>query len=145
MGLADIIAAYIGTAVLQNDGFLELQRIDVAQQFGCAPSQINYVLSTRFTPEHGYCVMSRRGGGGYIRITRISVDRDALIMHTVNAIGQSVDASTAMALLQNLHSVLPDNICALMIAAVDDVALRTVPLPLRDCVRASILKRILTR
>ena len=143
MGLSDIIAQYIRGALEDSEGILELQRVDIAQQFSCAPSQINYVISTRFTPEHGYLVVSRRGGGGYIRISRVLSGRDALVMHTINALGSRVDALTAAALLQNLSSVLPDEICAVMAAAVDNNALRPVPSACRDEARASILKRCL--
>lgn len=143
MGLSDIIAKYIQNALEDTEGTLELQRIDIAQQFGCAPSQINYVISTRFTPEHGYLVVSRRGGGGYIRISRVTTGREALIMHTINIVGKSADAATAAALLQNLRNVMPDEMCLLLLAAVDDNALRPVPFEYRDETRASILKRCL--
>ena len=70
LGISDIIAGFIQQELDQAGGALELQRADLAQRFNCVPSQINYVMSTRFSPEHGYIVESRRGGGGYIRITR---------------------------------------------------------------------------
>ncbi|NLM61617.1 MAG: CtsR family transcriptional regulator, partial [Clostridiales bacterium] len=65
MGLSDLIAEFIHNALNASDGVLELQRSELAEYFGCVPSQINYVISTRFSPEHGYIVESRRGGGGY--------------------------------------------------------------------------------
>ena len=71
MGISDIIAGFIQQELEEAGGALELQRSDLAQRFNCVPSQINYVMSTRFSPEHGYIVESRRGGGGYIRITRV--------------------------------------------------------------------------
>lgn len=71
MGISDLIAGFIQDALDEANGVLELQRSDLAQRFGCVPSQINYVMSTRFSPEHGYIVESRRGGGGYIRIRRV--------------------------------------------------------------------------
>ena len=74
LGISDIIAGFIQQELDQAGGALELQRADLAQRFNCVPSQINYVMSTRFSPEHGYIVESRRGGGGYIRITRVQVD-----------------------------------------------------------------------
>ena len=69
MGISDVIAGFIQEALDEANGVLELQRSDLAQRFGCVPSQINYVMSTRFSPEHGYIVESRRGGNGYIRIS----------------------------------------------------------------------------
>ena len=80
MGITDMIAGFIQEALDDAGGVLEMQRGDLAQRFGCVPSQINYVMSTRFSPEHGYIVESRRGGGGYIRITRVHVDRQTLMI-----------------------------------------------------------------
>ena len=81
---------------------LEVQRSELAQRFNCVPSQINYVMSTRFSPERGYIVESRRGGNGYIRITRVQVDRQTLMMHVINSLGSSVDLASARAILSNL-------------------------------------------
>ena len=88
MGMSDVIANFIND-LLKDGSTAELQRSELASKFGCVPSQINYVISTRFSPERGYIVESRRGGGGYIRIHRVQSDPKLLIMHTVNAIGES--------------------------------------------------------
>ena len=90
MGISDVIASFIQSALDETDGVLELQRSDLAQRFNCVPSQINYVMSTRFSPEHGYIVESRRGGNGYIRITRVRTDRKTLLMHVINSIGDEL-------------------------------------------------------
>ena len=82
-----------------EDGVLEVQRSDLAQRFNCVPSQINYVMSTRFSPERGYIVESRRGGNGYIRITRVRVDRQTLLMHVINSLGERMDLPSARAIL----------------------------------------------
>ena len=74
MGTSDRIARFILDALESADGTAELQRSSLADRFGCVPSQINYVIATRFSPERGYMVESRRGGGGYIRITRVQPD-----------------------------------------------------------------------
>ncbi|MBO5645957.1 MAG: CtsR family transcriptional regulator, partial [Clostridia bacterium] len=74
MRISDSIADFI-SELLRREGEVELQRNLLADRFNCVPSQINYVISTRFTPEHGYVVESRRGGGGYIRITRLANPR----------------------------------------------------------------------
>ena len=73
MKMSDLITARI-LQLLNDSGtnVAEIQRNELASVIGCVPSQINYVLSSRFTPEHGYIIESRRGGGGYIRITRVS-------------------------------------------------------------------------
>ena len=71
MRLSDEITAYILHMLDQTAGEAELQRNELAEELGCVPSQINYVLTSRFTPEQGYIVESRRGGGGYIRVRRV--------------------------------------------------------------------------
>ncbi len=92
MGISDLIASFLQDSLdTAEDGVLEVQRSDLAQRFNCVPSQINYVMSTRFSPERGYIVESRRGGNGYIRITRVQVDRQTLMMHVINSLGDSVD------------------------------------------------------
>ena len=84
MGISDLIASFLQESLEEADGgVLEVQRNDLAQRFNCVPSQINYVMSTRFSPERGYIVESRRGGNGYIRITRVRVDRQTLLMQAV--------------------------------------------------------------
>ena len=70
MGMSDLIASFINEMLAEEDGIAELQRAELASRFNCVPSQINYVISSRFTPEQGYIVESRRGGGGYVRIVQ---------------------------------------------------------------------------
>jgi len=126
-------------------GTAELQRAELAHKFNCVPSQINYVISTRFSPEHGYIVESRRGGGGYIRITRVAMEQEMLIMHTVNAIGDRVDVNTAAALVANLRQggAISDAETRLILSATGNNALRPARPEDRDALRASILKQIL--
>ena len=145
MGISDLIAGFIQEALDEANGVLELQRSDLAQRFGCVPSQINYVMSTRFSPEHGYIVESRRGGGGYIRITRVHMDRQALLMHVINSVGDELDGHSARAILGNLaQSEAIDHMAAqAALWALSDSALRTVPKERRDALRADILKQIL--
>lgn len=145
MGISDMIAGFIQEALDEANGVLELQRGDLAQRFGCVPSQINYVMSTRFSPEHGYIVESRRGGGGYIRIRRVQMDRQALLMHVINSIGDELDGRSAQAILSNLAQSEAVDAAAAQTAlwALSDSALRTVPKERRDALRADILKQIL--
>ena len=145
MGISDMIAGFIQEALDEAHGVLELQRSDLAQRFGCVPSQINYVMSTRFSPEHGYIVESRRGGGGYIRITRVHMDRQTLLMHVINSVGDELDGHSARAILGNLaQSEAIDHMAAqAALWALSDSALRTVPKERRDALRADILKQIL--
>ena len=145
LGISDIIAAFINEVLSDTGGTAELQRAELANRFNCVPSQINYVISTRFSPEHGYVVESRRGGGGYIRIKRVAMDSELLLMHTVNAIGDRVDANTAAALIKNLlhNDVISDNEAKLILTSTGSNALRPANPLERDVLRASILKHIL--
>ena len=145
MRISDIIAGFIDDMLSEAGGTAELQRAELANRFNCVPSQINYVISTRFSPEHGYIVESRRGGGGYIRITRVEMEPEILIMHTVNAIGWRVDINTAEALVANLRqsSAIDSTEASLILSAIGNNALRPAMPEERDALRASILKQIL--
>ncbi|NLB29532.1 MAG: CtsR family transcriptional regulator, partial [Clostridiales bacterium] len=129
MGISDLIAGFIGELLTESDGSAEIQRAELANRFNCVPSQINYVISTRFSPEHGYIVESRRGGNGYIRITRVKPDPERLVMHTVNVVGDELDIRTSIALIGNLlqsGSVSAEQ-AKLLLAATGVSALRGAP------------------
>jgi transcriptional regulator CtsR len=146
MGISDLIAAFLQESLEESgDGVLEVQRSDLAQRFNCVPSQINYVMSTRFSPERGYIVESRRGGNGYIRITRVRVDRQTLLMHVINSLGEGVDLPSVRAILANLAEAeaLEETLARTILAAVNDKALAAVPRQNRDAVRADILRNVL--
>lgn len=146
MGISDLIAGFLQDCLDETgDGVLEVQRGELAQRFNCVPSQINYVMSTRFSPERGYIVESRRGGNGYIRITRVQVDRETLLMHVINSLGDQVDLPSARAILGNLaeSGALTGDLARTLLSAVGDKALGAVPRELRDQVRADILKNVL--
>ena len=102
-------------------------------------------MSTRFSPEHGYIVESRRGGGGYIRITRVRMDRQELLMHIIGSIGDELDSHSARALLTNLvqSEALERTAAQTALWATSDTALRAVPKEHCDALRADILKQIL--
>ncbi len=145
VGTSDLIARFIQSELEAANGVLELQRSDLAQRFGCVPSQINYVMSTRFSPEHGYIVESRRGGGGYIRITRVRMDRHTLLMHVINSVGDCLDLASARAILSNLvqSQALEAQVGQTLLWALSDSALRAVPKEQRDILRAGIFKQVL--
>jgi len=145
MGVSDVIAGFIGEMLREMGGTAELQRAELASRFNCVPSQINYVISTRFSPEHGYIVESRRGGGGYIRITRVVMEPKMLVMHTVNAIGEKIDINTVAALVKNLRQsgAISEAAARLLISATGSNALRPARPEERDTLRASILKQML--
>jgi transcriptional regulator CtsR len=146
VGISDLIASFLQDCLdASGDGVLEVQRNDLAQRFNCVPSQINYVMSTRFSPERGYIVESRRGGNGYIRITRVQVDRQTLLMHVINSLGEEIDLPSVRAILGNLNQAgaLDGDLARTLLAAVGDKALAAVPRDLRNRVRAGILKNVL--
>ncbi len=145
MGTSDMIASFIMDVLEDAGGIAELQRANLAERFSCVPSQINYVISTRFSPEHGYIVESRRGGGGFIRITRVQVSPERLIMHTVNAVGDSLDLRTAAAFVSNMlgSDALEEKTANLILTAIGDQALRPIAPEYRDIVRATIFKQLM--
>lgn len=90
--LSDKIEEFIKIMIEEStDNYLEIQRNELAYSFQCAPSQINYVLATRFTINRGYYIESRRGGGGCIKITWVNMNNDDYIKSTVwNNIGDNI-------------------------------------------------------
>ena len=144
MATSDLIARFI-LQELDSQGFAELRRSSLAEQFSCVPSQINYVISTRFSPERGYVVESRRGGGGYICIRRVKPSPGQLVMHIINSVGSSLEAGTAAAFVSNMlgDGTISESSAKLIRAATSDSALRPVPQQYRDEVRAAIFKQML--
>ena len=145
MGISDLIAAFIQSELEAADGVLELQRSDLAQRFNCVPSQINYVMSTRFSPERGYIVESRRGGNGYIRISRVRMDRQTLLMHVINSLGAELDLPSARAILTNLaeSGAISTEAARCLLSAVSERALQSAPPVYRQAIRADIVKHVL--
>ncbi len=145
MGITDNVAEYILNMLKEADGIAEIQRNELASTLGCVPSQINYVITSRFTPEQGYVVESKRGGGGYIRITRSIVGKTATIMHIINSVGNSLDTASASAILKNMvySKVITSNEAYVIASVVSNRTLVDVPNNVKDNVRASIFKNIL--
>lgn len=100
---SDIIEVFLKELIQQQNGELELKRNELAGHFNCAPSQINYVLATRFTVNRGYVVTSRKGGGGYIRITSIDMARNEYILHIINQIGDSCSEAEGLQVINGLY------------------------------------------
>ncbi len=129
-----------------EDGTLEIGRNELAEYFNCAPSQINYVLKSRFTSYKGYYIESRRGGSGYIRISRMEMPEDDLVQSLLNqVINSDITSDKAKHVLNALYEQEALNLRErdIMIHAVDDNALRCVPAASRNHVRASIMKNML--
>ncbi len=145
MRMSDLVAQHILAMLDEQNGNAEIRRNELASDLGCVPSQINYVITSRFTPEQGYIVESRRGGGGYIRITRVKVDKGTAIMHIVNSIGNSIDKATAEIMINNMYnrSIIDVHTAKLLLAAMSERVFMEVPYQLRDVLRARIFKNML--
>ena len=147
MRLSDSIEQFIKELLSQESTEVELKRNELAEYFGCAPSQINYVLATRFSPDHGYLTESRRGGGGYIRIVRVVQSGSQRLMYLVNdRIGDSLGEEECLRLISQLKEqmIITADEAALMASAVSTRAL-SVPVPdiLKDAMRAKMMKSML--
>ncbi len=146
MKISDLITNEILRMLNESDeNTAEIQRNDFASIIGCAPSQINYVLSSRFTPEHGYIIESRRGGGGYIKISRVVMRKSTALMHIINSIGDSIDMMSARIVIDNClqSELISREVARMMYAALSNNVMRSVPVILQDGLRAAILKEML--
>ncbi|CZR06923.1 CtsR family transcriptional regulator [Trichococcus ilyis] len=102
--MSDIIEAYI-KKILNAEEQIEIRRNEMADRFNCVPSQINYVINTRFTEQQGYSVESKRGGGGYIRIMKVKIlDQAELLDKLIAIVGESISQKDAFAVTQNLYN-----------------------------------------
>ncbi len=145
MKISDLITAEILRMLNESEqNTAEIQRNEFASDIGCAPSQINYVLSSRFTPEHGYIIESRRGGGGYIRIKRVIMNHSSAIMHIINSIGDAIDIMSTRILIENCveTGLVNSDIAKIMFSAVNNNVMHKVAVEDRDYLRAAILKEM---
>ena len=144
--LSDSIEQFI-KELMREDAHIELRRNELAQHFGCAPSQINYVLATRFSVDHGYIIESRRGGGGYVRIVRMKTQGERNFLDVLlGRVGNSVDEETANAIISNLkeRKMLTGREAALMRSAVSRNAL-ALPISAKDVLRAAVFRNMLVQ
>ena len=147
MNISDLITKSIQVMLADANGVAEIQRNELAGKMGCVPSQINYVIASRFTPEQGYLVESRRGGGGYIRIFRMEQDTSEHILHLLNdRIGDSIPALEASQLISQIleRGLVTQGEASLILAAVNPQAMSLpISAAMKDALRAKILKNIL--
>lgn len=144
--LSDSIEQFI-KELMCDEAHIELRRNELAQHFGCAPSQINYVLATRFSVDHGYIIESRRGGGGYVRIMRMQEREEGNLLESLlERVGNSVDEETANAIITHLKDLklVTVNEAALMRAGVSRNAL-ALPISAKDVLRAAVLRNMLVQ
>jgi transcriptional regulator CtsR len=144
--LSDIIESFLKGLIIEEEGAVEIQRNELANRFNCVPSQINYVISTRFTAEKGYYVESRRGGGGCISIKRLNIDSAGdYLMHIISSIGDRISQLTSEVFINNFvdYNIIEFREAVIMKAATSDKVLTDVPIVKRDYTRAAILKNML--
>lgn len=143
--MSETIEKFIKQMLAYAEGeTIDIQRNELANQLGCVPSQINYVISTRFTNDHGYIVESRRGGGGYIRIKRMQFEKPDYLAYIAEGIGDSVTAAEAEKFAKSCleAKLMSEREFRLIMSAVGDGTL-AVNRPHRDMIRAKILKNML--
>ena len=144
MRISDVIEEFIKDMLKDNDEFIEIQRNELAEHFKCVPSQINYVISTRFNPSQGYYVESKRGGGGHIRIRKVNITKGNYLMHIINSIGDTLTANEADIFISNLlsYKMINELEAKLLKVATSDKVL-TVSQDIKDSLRANIFKNML--
>lgn len=142
--MSDIIADMILDMFDENNSTIQIRRNDLASRLGCVPSQINYVITSRFTPEQGYRIESRRGGGGCIYITRAN-SKDSAIVALINSIGEELDERTARAQIYNLNyqGLIDERSAKLLIAATADSNFKGIEANEKNSIRAKQFKQML--
>lgn len=143
MRMSDIIEKFIKELFNEKDS-IEIQRNELAEYFNCAPSQINYVISTRFKPSQGYYVESRRGGGGNIRIKKVNITKSDYFMHIINNIGNILSNQEVDVYISNLlsYKIISELEAKLLRVATSDNVLK-ITQPQRDILRGNIFKNML--
>lgn len=142
--LCEVIEDFIKDMIKEADGIIEIQRNEMANKFNCVPSQINYVIDTRFTVERGYYVESKRGGGGHIRIKEVHLRGSNYLMHLITSAGDSISQQVAEAFIVNLkdYNIITVREALLLRAAISDKTIGP-SLHEKDHLRASIIKNML--
>lgn len=142
--VSDIIEEFIKDLFDDDSSEIEIQRNDLAEKFNCVPSQINYVISTRFKPAQGYYVESKRGGGGHITIKKINITKSEYLMHIINNMGDSLTNGDVDRLISDFltYKLVNEREAKLLRVATSDNVL-ILPKEIRDNLRANILKNML--
>ena len=145
MLLSEHIARLIEEMIEEGEGTASVRRNDLAAKLGCVPSQVSYVISSRFTPQKGYITESRRGGGGYIRIVRAPRSKNGYLTHFFHAMGDSISTEEARAYIRNLqdNQIISAREASIVTAALCTSALDRIQPAGRNMVRADILRHIL--
>ena len=144
MRMSDIIEEFIKDLFTDDSDCIEISRNDLAEHFNCVPSQINYVISTRFKPSQGYYVESKRGGGGHIKIRKIDVTKSSYLMHIITNIEDTLTSQDVDIFISDLLSygiVNKKEAKLLKVATSDNILI--IPTQYRDSLRANIFKNML--
>lgn len=143
MRMSDMIEDFIKD-LFEEEDLVEIQRNDLAQKFNCVPSQINYVIATRFKPSQGYYVESKRGGGGSIKIKKVNITKSNYFMHIINSIEDSLTAQEVDIFISNFlsYNMVSTIEAKLLKVATSDNVLK-IEQPTRDELRARIFKNML--
>lgn len=143
MRMSDVIEEFIKNLFDDEDN-IEIRRNELAEQFNCVPSQINYVISTRFGPAQGYYVESRRGGGGSIKIKKINITKSNYLMHIITNIGDKISNNEVDIFISNFisYGIITAKEAKLLKVATSDNVL-AVPQQIKDNLRANIFKNML--
>mgnify|MGYP004472331693 FL=1 len=145
MRMSDVIEDFIKDLFDEDESdLIEIQRNELAQHFNCVPSQINYVISTRFKPSQGYYVESKRGGGGNIKIKKINNTKSDYIMHIINNIGKTITTNDIDILISDFltYNIITSQEAKLLKVATSDNVLK-LDKDIKDEVRARIFKNML--
>ena len=142
--MSDVIESYLKNVLLSNET-VEIRRSEIADQFNCVPSQINYVINTRFTIQQGYVVESKRGGGGYIRIMKVNLVDEMDVLNTLgDLIPPQLSVREANHLLQNLYeNELISKREAQMMALMMEKDTFPVSVKNRDEIRSNMMKKLI--
>ena len=143
MRIADMIEEFIKD-LFEEENYIEIQRNDLAEHFNCVPSQINYVIATRFKPSQGYYVESKRGGGGHIKIKKINITKSNYLMHIITNIGEKISSQEVDIFISNFLSenIITQREAKLLKVATSDNVLN-IQQDTKDSLRASIFKNML--
>ena len=143
MRISDVIEEFI-KQLFEGEDSIEIQRNDLAEQFNCVPSQINYVIATRFKPSQGYYVESKRGGGGYIKIRKVNITKSNYFMHIINSVEDILTAQEVDIFISNFlsYGMISEIEAKLLKVATSDNVLKLPP-QTRDEVRARIFKNMI--
>lgn len=142
---SDLIEAYL-KKILEDSEIIEIRRTEMAQQFNCVPSQINYVINTRFTIQRGYTVASKRGGGGYIRIEKVKIsDKHRFLEQVAELVDEALTEKNALAIIQKLYEeeLLTQKEGNLILAVIAQSTLADYQEA--DKIRASLMRAVLER